>query len=61
MINNLLLIYTGKDIFGRMQFADWEEMARILAEQGLMANPPEPANRMCTIRFTERLVGGGDQ
>ncbi|MHB8763193.1 MAG: ABC transporter substrate-binding protein [Deferrisomatales bacterium] len=51
------LVHTGEDRIGWMRTAVWEETHRLLAAQGVLAGPVDPASAY-TLAFLERVYGG---
>lgn len=56
----LPLVHTGEDHIGWMKPEVWQEMVRLLAQQGLLPNPLDPKDTY-TLRFLEEFYGEKNQ
>lgn len=54
---SLPLVHTGEDQIGWMRTADWEDMLKMLLEQGLLDKPIDPGSA-CNLEFINKIYGG---
>jgi len=58
MKSSVPFIHTGEDHIGWMKAEAWEQMHRLLLEQGLLAQPVD-LQGVYTMEFLEKIYGGG--
>ena len=54
------LVHTGDGNIGWMQANTWQEMHRVLVEQGIIDKPLDPIEQLYTMRFLTDIHRGGD-
>ena len=57
----LPLVHTGEDQIGWMKADRWQEMHRILLEQGILPSPLPEVSQVYTMQFLEAIYGGNTQ